>query len=186
MTKYYKDYVWKDGIPFGIMPVAEIATTDSYKIIMDPYRKRISIEKYVKGGFSSVVYDSVFLDFRRLKEPQQTAWQKIPINETEDLLICLIRDQEDRVLFMETHLFMNDLCRECHVSSPHGISLSLHKMFYKNLGDPFDGVVLYDQNEHAVMLKKYEFDEREQQYTNLLEELWDMEHSFLPQLTQKK
>lgn len=60
MTKYYKDYQWKDGIPYGINPIAEITQTDSYKIIADPYFKRISIESYVKGQFSGIVYDSLF------------------------------------------------------------------------------------------------------------------------------
>lgn len=175
MTKYYKDYYWKDGVPFGIQPIDEIAKTDSYKIIMDPYKKRISIESYLKGQFSTTLYDSLLLDFRQLKKPEQTAWQKIPINESQDLMVCLIRDQDDRVLFIETHIFIDNLCRECRVSTPHGISLSVHKMVYKNLGDPFDGVILYDHNEHPVMYKRYEFDEKEQQFTNLLEEEWDMQ-----------
>lgn len=174
MTKYYKDYYWKDGTPHGIQPIEEIAKTDSYKIIMDPYKKRISIESYLKGQFSSTLYDSHLLDFRQLKKPEQTAWQKIPINESSDITLCLIRDQDDRVLFIETHVFIENLCRECRVNTPHGIPLSVHKMIYKHLGDPFDGVVLYDHNEHPVMYKRYEFDEKEQQFTTLIEEQWDM------------
>jgi hypothetical protein len=174
MTKYYKDYYWKDGIPYGMEPIEEIAKTDSYKIIMDPYKKRISIESYLKGQFSTVLYDSILLDFRQLKQPEQTAWQKIPITETPDLMVCLIRDHDDRVLFIETHVFVNNLCRECRVSTPQSTPLSVHKMLYKNLGDPFDGVILYDHNEHPVMYKRYEFNENEQQFTNLLEEEWNM------------
>lgn len=185
MTKYYKDYIWKDGIPYGLDPIEEITKTDSYKIIMDPYRKRISIESYLKGQFSTIVYDSILLDFRQLRQPEQTAWQKIPITETPELMVCLIRNEDDRVLFTETHIFVNDLCRECRVSAPHGIPLSLHKMLYKSLGDPFNGVILYDQNEHPVMYKRYEFDEITQQFTTLLEEEWNMADHPIGQLLNK-
>jgi len=179
MSKYYREYVWKDGIPYGIDPAEEIASIDSYKIIMDPYRKRISVEKYAQGSFSALIYDSALLDFRHLKTPEHTAWQKLPITESEELMVCLIRDQVDRILFIETHLFVNSLCRECRVNSPHGVSLSVHKMYYKLLGDNFDGVILFDQNEHPVMLKRYEFSEPEMQFTALLEENWAMEKQFL-------
>ncbi len=175
MSKYYKDYLWKDGIPYGVEAIAEITKNDSYKIVADPQNKRISIEKYLQGSFSTVIYDSLLLDFRHLKQPEQLAWQKIPINESQDLMVCLIRNEEDRVLFMETHVFVSSLCRECHVSSPQGISLSIHKMFYKSLGDSFDGIILYDQNEHPVMCKHYAFDEITQQYTTLQKEEWQME-----------
>jgi hypothetical protein len=123
----------------------------------------------------------MLLDFRQLKHPEQTAWQKIPITETSDMMVCLIRNEDDRVLFLETHLFMNGMCRECRVSAPQGIPLSFHKMLYKNMGDPFDGVILYDRNEHPVMYKKYEFNEKEQQFTTLLEEQWNMEENPLLQ-----
>jgi hypothetical protein len=174
MTKYYRDYCWIDAIPYGIDPLEEIATMDTYKIVMDPYRKRISIEKYSRGQFSTTIYDSYLLDFRHLKKPEQTSWQKLPIVEKPEQTICLIRDQDDRVLFLETHLFAKDLCRECRVSSPHSIPLSVHRMFYTELKDPFDGVILYDSNDHPVMMKRYEFDVGLRQFTTLLEEQWDL------------
>ena len=172
MTKHYRDYRWEDGAPAGLQPVEEIAHLDSYKIVSDPYHKRISIEKYVKGKFTEVIYDSQMLDFRQLKTPEQTAWQKLPIEEDQEKTVCLIRDQNDRVLFIETHYFSGMLCRECRVTTPQGILLSTHRMFYSLLHDPFDGVVLYDANHHPVMLKKYTFDKETGEFTSLLEEVW--------------
>lgn len=177
MTKYYRDYYWKDGAPRGCEPIEEITQGDSYKIVADPYNKRISIERYMRGQFFTVVYDSALLDFRQLRKPEQTAWQKLPITENVDMTVCLIRNQDDRIIFLETHYFVDSLCRQCQVSSPHGIPLSTHRMYYKILGDPFDGVVLFDHHDHPVMCKHYEFDEITQQFTTLLEEQWDMQDS---------
>lgn len=172
MTKYYRDYRWEDGVPVGLQAVDEIAHLDTYKIVSDPYYKRISIEKYVQGKFSEVIYDSQLLDFRHLKSPEQTAWQKLPIEEDQEKTICLIRDQNDRVLFVETHHFSGLLCRECRVETPQGILLSTHRMYYSLLHDPFDGVVLFDTNRHAVMVKKYTFDKDTGEFATLLEESW--------------
>lgn len=172
MTKYYREYRWENGAPIGLQPVEEISHVDSYKIVSDPYHKRISIEKYVQGKFSEVIYDSQLLDFRHLKQPEQTAWQKIPIEEDQEKTVCLIRDQNDRVLYVETHFFSGMLCRECRVETPQGTLLSTHRMFYSLLHDPFDGVVLYDQNRRPVMVKKYTYDPNTGEFTTLLEELW--------------
>ncbi|MGZ3633348.1 MAG: hypothetical protein ACXU9U_04950 [Parachlamydiaceae bacterium] len=46
MSKYYRDYIWKEGIPYGIEAIESFETI-TYKIAMDPYRKRIAIEKMV-------------------------------------------------------------------------------------------------------------------------------------------
>lgn len=176
MTKHYADYFWKDGIPCGRGTVEAISTKDTYKIVSDPYYKRVSIEKYLLGKFAEVIYDSVFLDFRHLKKPEQTAWQKIPITENEEFVVCLIRNQDDRVLYTETHQFSEGLCRECRVTTPQGILISTHRMYYTTLGDRFDGVILYDALDHPVMVKRYEFDEKDKQYTTLLGEDWDMQN----------
>lgn len=176
MTKYYIDYFWKDGIPCGKGVIEEITGQDTFKIVSDPYYKRISIEKYLLGKFSEVIYDSVLLDFRHLKKPEQTAWQKIPISESEECVVCLIRNQDDRVLYIETHLFINSLCRECRVTTPQGILISTHRMYYTLMGDRFDGVILYDALDHPVMAKRYQFDEKENQFTTLLGEEWDMQN----------
>jgi hypothetical protein len=177
VTKYYKDYIWKGGIPYGVREIKEpekVSNLTAYKILMDPYRKRISIEEYVQGRFSKIIYDSALLDFRNLKSEEHIAWQKSIVSETGDTIICMIRNQDDRIVFIEKYLFEKNLCRECHVSSPHGYPLSFHKMLYKKFGEPFDGVILYDCNEHPVMRKRYQFDEEAGEFTELIEESWDL------------
>lgn len=183
MTKYYCDYCWKEGSPQGVQEAENISQGDTYKIVSDPYHKRLSIEKYVLGQFSSLIYDSILLDFRHLRKPEQTAWQKLPILEEPQRMVCLIRNQDDRVLYIETHLFEKHLCRSCRVESPQGILLSTHQMFYTALGDPFDGVLLFDAQDKPVMRKSYEFDETAQQFTTLLEENWNLDaQNYLPQV----
>ncbi len=172
MAKLYRDYIWKGGIPYGV----EAVETLGYKIAMDPYRKRICIERYTENALPEPIYDSALLDFRHLKQPELAAWQKSLVSESDREMVCLIRDQNDRLLFIEKHLFQDDLCRACRVTTLHGISLSTHCMFYTALGDPFDGVVLYDAHEHPVMVKRYQFDEASRQFTQLLEEAWDLQH----------
>lgn len=176
MSKHFKDYIWKGGIPYGIHPVNENEglTPLSYKIVMDPYRKRISIEKYEQDAFDAVIYDSALLDFRHLKAPEQHAWQKTVVSESENTITCMIRNQDDRILFLETHLFSDGLCRECRVKSPHGCLLSIHRMFYTRMKDSFNGVILFDINEHPVMLKKYAVDPHSGEFTDLLEANWEV------------
>jgi hypothetical protein len=173
LSEYFKDYIWKNGIPLGLQSTPPSAEGGSYKIVSDPYRKRISIEKYLNGAFSNIVYDSALLNFRHLKNPEQTAWQK----SLETPSRCLIRNEDDRLLFIETYQFKDHLCIECQVQSPHGLDLSLHKMHYILFGDSFNGVILYDINHHPVMFKHYEFDEHNKQFTKLLKEVWDMTSS---------
>ncbi len=171
MSIYYKDYLWKEGIPYGVMPL-EIPTGEYYKIPMDPYRKYISIEKYLNGALQKIIYDSVLIDFRKLKQADHTAWQKTVISESPEKTICLLRDQNDRVIFEEIHSFKEAFCKECLLKSAHGIPLSIHRMSYTKLGDPFNGVILFDLNEHPVMLKHYEADGETGEFTLLLKEDW--------------
>lgn len=179
--KWYCDYVWIGGIPYGIQSInaAETAAL-AYKIPMDPYRKRISIEKYHFGQFQGIVYDSYLFDFRHLKAAEQLAWQKEIIETHEKSMVSIIRNQDDRLILQETYLFENDLCRECRVHSGHGLLLSMQKMFYASLGDPFNGVVLYDSHAHSVMCKRYAMDETNAQFTTLLREEWDMRREIGP------
>src|SRR5438105_2699280 len=72
----------------------------SYKIIADPYYKRISIEKYIQGSFNSLLYDSAIFDFRHLKPAEQNAWQKTTVNDEEAKVICHIRNQDDRLILI--------------------------------------------------------------------------------------
>jgi hypothetical protein len=176
MTKHYKDYVWKDAIPYGVqaIPEGEILSGRTYKIIMDPYRKRISLEKYTDGQLSAIIYDSALLDFRHLKSPEHAAWQKFTISESDEMAVCLIRNQDDRVIFLETHFFIDGVCRECRVHSPHGYPISSHRTFYISKQDPFNGVILFDQNEQPVMFKKYEVDPETGVFTVLKEANWDL------------
>lgn len=167
MSIHYREYVWKNGKPYGIDQVPPVGMT--YKIPADPYNKQISVEQYENGVFKKVVYDSRLLDFRHLKPENQLAWEKIAINDS----LSEIRNQDDRLLFFERYVFSGDLCRECRVESAHGILLSVHKMFYVSLGDEFNGVVLFDPNEHLVMCKMYKVDETTGDFSELIKEIWD-------------
>lgn len=168
---FFKDYYWEEGIPKGKGNTEPAEGHETYKIVSDPYRKRISIEKYHGMILSEVIYDSIFLDFRQLRKGELMAWQTEKIEESLDQMICLIRNQDDRVVFRETHEFKQGYCRQCLVHSPQGTLLSIHKMSYVSFQDPFNGVVLYDANKHQVMMKKYDIDEQGS-FTNLLEESW--------------
>lgn len=179
MTKHYHDYCWKGGIPYGLRAIEEGSTTrpsETYKIVMDPYRKRIAIEKYAGNDFFSIVYDSAFIDFRHLKSVEQIAWQKTAVQTSEDRMVSQIRNQDDRLLFIETYLFEKERCRECQTHSPLGHLLSRQKMSYKSLGDAFDGVTLFDANERPVMRKRYAVDASTAEFTEVLEEIWDGKH----------
>lgn len=173
MSEYYTDYVWRNGIPYGKGKIAEPIGL-YYKLPMDPYRKRIAIEQYQDKAFQRVIYDSAFIDFRHLKPPaEQTAWQKIVISSSPTRVMSIIRNQDDRIVCMEECLFDGNYCIECRLTSPHGFLLSIHKMSYRALGHPFDGVVLYDSNEHPVMSKKYAIEEDSGEFGELLEEAWE-------------
>lgn len=178
MTKHYEDYFWKEGIPYGIRYVENPLSFihETYKIVMDPYRKHITIEKYLQNNFKDIIYDSKLLNFRILKIEDTRAWQKIIISETPDKIVCHLRDQDDRLVFIETHYFDNLLCRKCDVISPHDIPISTQRMYYKSFQDSFNGVVLFDKNNRPVCFKNYEFDENLNEFTNLIEAKWDMQH----------
>lgn len=180
---HYRDYVWKNRIPCGT-GVVDPAQEASYKIVMDPYRKRVSIEHYEMGKFAGIAYDSAIFDFRKLEPIQQMAWQREAISEQPTETICLIRDQDDRIILIETQLFEKDLCRECRLVSPQGIEVSTHRIFYRSLHDPFDGVILFDANAHPVMLKRYQVGE-EGNFTDLIEERWDFSNVALPVLLKE-
>lgn len=175
-AQYFRDYYWKNGIPYG-KELCNKEFDETYKIVSDPYRKRISIEKYFKGQFSRVIYDSVFLNFKLLKSTESMAWEKTVISETANSMVCLIRDQDDRLLFQEKYRFEGDFCRECIIESSHGYLLSVTRMLYKNLGDKMNGVILYDPNERPIMFKQYEVDKETGKFTTLLEEHWNVRES---------
>jgi len=176
MYKYYRDYFWKQGKPKGLdkLSAEEISAGESFKIIVDPYFKRYTIEKYIRGKFSEIYYDSALFDFRRLKPVDQNAWQKETVSESEHVVICLIRNQDDRVIVSERYVFEDGLCRLCETLYPTGQLLSTQKIYYKKLGDESNKVILYDRFQHPVLIKIYDADEDTGEFTKLLEELWDM------------
>lgn len=173
MTRHHKDYVWKEGIPYGIQ-FCDKVSGPTYKIVSDPYRKRITVEEYVNGDFRRIIYDSALFDFRQLKLGEQLAWQKTQVSESGDHVVCHIRNQDDRLILVEEYTFEGQRCRECRAFSPLGVLLSVQKMSYRLCNDLFDGVVLLDSNEHPVMSKRYEVDERTKEFSQLLEEKWDL------------
>jgi hypothetical protein len=176
MPAYFKEFTWIKGVPRGRGPVeADCIEQEAelFKIVDDPYHKRYSVERYEKGRFHEVVYDSILLDFRHLKPAEQQGWTQETTVVDEDTVTLLIRNQDDRVIYLETHQFESSVCRECAIFSPHGILLATNRMFYKAEGDATDGVVLLDRREQPVMYKLYETGE-DGQFTELIEEHWDM------------
>lgn len=175
VSQHYIDYIWKHGLPYGIRPCppGEPIRGMTYKIVSDPYHKRNSVEQYFDGNFKSVIYDSVLFDFRQIKQGEQLSWQKTQISETENTAVCHIRNQDDRLVLIEKYAFTNDRCRECRAFSPQGIPISVQKIYYAALNDPYNGTALFDINEHPVMQKKYKTDESSGEFSELLEEKWE-------------
>lgn len=171
MTKCYGDYVWKKGLPYGVKPCEESALV-SYRIVSDPYHKRNSVEEYRGGVFSKIIYDSALFDFRQLKVEQQTAWEKTTVAESPEEVICHIRNQDGRLILIEKYAFESQRCRECRAFSPQGILISVQKIYYKGMNDPYNGVTLFDSNDHVIVQKKYAVDENSGEFTDLIEEAW--------------
>jgi len=183
MTQLYSDYVWIGGLPYGICALPNNGNSQfasdscddiGYKISQDPYRKRISIEKYRLNQFLNVVYDSYLFDFRHLKQNEQLAWQKEIVKEVNNEVQCYIRNQDDRLILEELYTFERNLCRSCLVRSCHGIEISKQQLSYTFLGDSYNEVTLYDANDHAVLRKQYHADAETGEFTDLIHEEWDM------------
>lgn len=177
MIRHFLDYYWKRGIPRGKTPCKDISQTPlSYKIVIDPYYKRISLESFRYGLFYQTLYDSYLLDFRHLRPNEQNAWRKIPLEESENQAKSLLTNQDDRAILYETYFFIDHLCRECQIQSIHQIPVATQKMFYAHLGDSFNGVILYDLQHRPVMFKKYGQTEDGKGFGELISEEWDMTH----------
>ena len=155
----HHDYVWINGIPYGV------GEGNRFKIVSDPYRKRISLEEYAEGLFIRVIYDSALLNFRHLNPVDQMAWEKKEVGDKS-----FIRDQDDRLLYIEDYTFAGKRCRGCKINSPHGLLLATSRMYYEDLGDSFNGVILYDVNEKAVLQKRYRMDEQNSEFGELIAE----------------
>lgn len=171
MIHHFEDYYWKNGIPRG-KGICPSDAPESFKIVIDPYFKRISLEQFAKGVFIKTIYDSYLLDFRHLKPNEQTAWQKLPYQNDQGA--SLIVNQDDRAILIEKYFFKDNLCNLCEIYSVHGISLAKQKLFYAHLGDPFNGVILYDKLDHPIMIKKYQIDSTTNAFSDLISEEWDM------------
>jgi hypothetical protein len=182
MSKFYKDYFWRRGSPVGVGEID--AQGIAYKIVHDPYKRRVSVEQYRNGAFEKVVYDSHFLKFSKLRPEEHTAWEKVVVKQTNEETICHLRDQDDRLVLIEIHKTEQ---RICLMYSPHGLLLSRQHIFYQKLGDPFDGVVLLDSNGHTVLVKKYLVEEGGDLFEKCIEEEWDFERkpAFLEKIIEK-
>lgn len=175
MYKHFNDYYWKMGKPYGRKIVDPHSSETSYKIVVDPYYKRFTIEKYIYFTFEKIVYDSALLDFRHLTLGEQIAWRRELLQETDNQEITLLRNQDDRAVFIETLTFIDQHCRHCQTKSTLGIPLAEHRMYYQFMDDFFNGVVLYDMEQRPVMIKTYEIDTNTQEFTNLILEEWNIE-----------
>jgi hypothetical protein len=174
MTTFFCDYSWKAGKPVGKGVVKQdsgVPFQSCYKIVIDPYYKRISVESYQAGKWHSLVYDSALLDFRKLNERDQMAWQRETILSLPDEAVCLIRDHDDRVICMEKHRLKDNIPISCEILSPQGILLAIQKMHYTALGDLFNGVTFLDSTGRQVLKKVYAVDEQTFEFTDLLEEI---------------
>ncbi|NGX58051.1 MAG: hypothetical protein K940chlam3_00952 [Chlamydiae bacterium] len=171
---FYQDYLWKNGVPVGTTKLkAPSEEGPCFKIINDPYHKHYSLELYQNRVYDCTIYDSLILDFRKLNLTEQTAWRKEVIEQTDKKLVILIRDMDDRVIYMEHHQFEGTFCRACNVYSSHNWLTSVHKLFYQALDDEFNGLVLYDPYEKPIMVKQYAVN-TQQEFTDLKLEEWDM------------
>lgn len=178
MSKHVADYFWQNGMPRPRRYIEQEAAL-SYKIVADPYNKHISIEKYLNGDFSAIIYDSAQLDFRHFSQQGHAAWERTLINENSEEARYLLRDHNDRIRFLEICLFDAGVCRQGVVRSPDGMLLCRHRICYMALGDPFDGVELYDKNDHIVMRKLYMpmGDDEKLTFGDMLSEDWAVHKS---------
>lgn len=170
MNTFYASYYWKKGRPYGKKKRDQ--EEQAFKIVSDPYHKRISIEKYFKGDFSSIIYDSNLFDFRALKPQEQVGWEKEIVQEGESSTNSLMRDHNDRVILIEENNLEKGWIRSCTIKSPQGILIGRQHLYYESLGDPWSGVILYDCNKSPVMKKIYSSRE-DGAFLDVIEECWD-------------
>ncbi len=140
MHHYYKEYRWQKGKPLGITQTENLSGT-TYRIVADPYQKWITLEAYLEGHFQRLIYDSRFLDFRKLTPTDQAAWRKEKISEEE----AWIFNEDDR-------LILHERCsdKEILISSPYGFLVARYE-----LPEGAEGAItLYDSNGHVVIQRE--------------------------------
>lgn len=162
------DYSWKNGIPVGVGPVAK-KQAHYYKVLTEPYHRYYVVEEYRDESFVGIAYDSQLFDFRWLTPASQVGWRKTKEQDNT----FLIRNLEERIVLKEQYHYKADLCISCRSFSPHGPLVSEQKIFYQQLGDPFNRVILFDSQERPVMVKSYTVDANGD-FDQLEWEEWDM------------
>lgn len=177
-TSYFRKYYWDHGRPRGA-EIADPAETLVYRVIVDPYYKRYSVEQYKNGRFSDIIYDSALYDFRWLKPREQIAWRKETIEAGEGQITCLIRNQDDRAIALEKYTFQAGLCTLCEIYYPHGPLLATQRMMHTKLGAAENSVVLLDRLFRPVVIKNYEADETTGEFTTLIREVWNTKDIYL-------
>lgn len=172
MHRYYRNYYWDHGRPRG-EEVVEAAASEAFRIVVDPYYKRYTIERYKEGLFSAIVYDSALYDFRWLKPQEQVAWRKEVVSEDKERMCCLIRNQDERVIALESYSFQEGLCRSCKIYYPGGALLAEQRICYTKLGDDDNSVTLNDSLGRPIVVKRYHADEESGEFTELVDEKWE-------------
>lgn len=158
MYPFFNDYIWREGKPVGKGIVKSEAAL-AYRIVMDPYKKWISIEMYKRGHFTTLLYDSRFLDFRKLNAKNQLGWRKTPFGSDESW----IYNEEDRLILRE-----KATPSECFIYSLHGVLLCRYALFTEKAQ-----VVLYDAHSHPVMMQSYRTYSRGE-FIDLQKEEWSI------------
>lgn len=174
MQHFFKDYYWKDGKPYGLEKT-EVIIGRLFKIVSDPYYKRISIESYQDGFFEKVIYDSLFLDFRKLKPMNQIAWERETLYQNATSMKCLLRDECHRAILIENYVIQEGVTLKCEIRSVHGIEIGTQSLYYTARNDPFNGVILFDNLLKPVMKKSYEVEDS-YEFTELIQEEWEFKH----------
>lgn len=170
MHKHYNEYYWKNGKPYG-KGVTDDLSGITFRIVVDPYYKRFSVEEYRNFNFHQLIYDSALFDFRALLKPEQAVWLREKLNDQTEI----IRDEIDRIILIESYQFEEGFCRECRVTTPFNTLVSLHRLHYHHLGDAINGVILYDRAGSPVMKKTYALQKDSLEFGELLDETWEME-----------
>lgn len=182
---YFTDYVWVNGRPKGLMPTTleESLKSTVYKIVKDPYGKRISLERFQSGHFLDCAYDSHLFDFRVLSSNRESSWQKIEsesINQPSSLII----DHDDRTIAKEFYHFENGLCTECRIHYPEGPLVARQRIIYHE-DKTLKAMLLFDVLGSCAGIKIFDPE------GNCIFESWDMsekkaQEKFLAHTTLKR
>jgi hypothetical protein len=172
----FKNYYWSKGKPIGESPLSEKSEGEGFRIFSDPYRKWLTIERYWDLQFQEVVYDSRWIDFRKLKLQEHRAWRKEIVEETPEQSAFWIRNEEDRVIFKEVCHFEHQECTSCSVYTPNHFLLCTHQLYYRKKGCKINGIVLQDRCQKIVFYRIYR-DYQEGQFVDLLKEEWECRNS---------